>query len=85
MSLSTKDIALVDGTAQIQFKTNLMIVLTSVPAGQKSDILHSSPQMEYALVIFPQMDARMIIDLMILMLIASSRVISINIAVFSNL
>ena len=74
----------VDGTA-IQFKTNLKIALVSVQAGQMLDILHSSPQMESALVILPQMDARMIIDLMILMLIASSRVISITIAVFSNL
>ena len=60
---------------EIQFKTILKIVLASVPAGQMSGILHSNPQMEYAPVILPKMDAQMIIDLTTSTLIASSRVI----------
>ena len=75
MSLSTKDIVLVDMLAHLARKTKLKIVLASVPADQISDILHSIPKMEVVPVIIPQMDARTMINLMITMLIASPRVI----------
>ena len=64
-----------DGTAQIQFKITLKIVIMSVPADQMLDILHSILKLEDAHVIIPQMDARMIIYIMTTMLIASLRVI----------
>ena len=75
MTLSTKDIVLVDGTAQIQFKTMLKIVLMSVLRGQMSAILHSVHKNEDVLVISPQMDARMMIEITTTMRIASLRVI----------
>ena len=75
MSLNTKDIVLVDGPEEIQFKTTLKIVLMSVPSGQMLNILHSAHKKDNVLVISPQKDARTTIDIMTSMLIASSEVI----------
>ena len=75
MSLSTKVIVLKDGPPEIQIKQKLKIVLVSVPVGQESDILHSTPKWEDAHATMPQMVAQMMINIMTTMLIASSRVI----------
>ena len=66
---------MVDGPVQIQSNAPCSIALMSVLTGQMSDILLSIQKMEDVRVMPPQKNARMMIDIMTTMLIASSEVI----------